>query len=85
MISKFHVVLLKSIPYMLSIIGGAVLFLSTKDSIVNQSLAALITNMAASLLSIPLVFLLYDYSNFLINRRLKNEKRRAKDKKIAKK
>ncbi len=71
---RFHIILLKSIPYLLSIAGGAILFLLTKDEIADPSLADLITNMAASLLSIPLVFLLYDYSNYLINRHLRREK-----------
>lgn len=74
MVAKLHTVLLKSIPYLLSIAGGAALYLLTKDEISDPSLADLVTNMAASLLSIPLVFLLYDYSNYLIDRRLSKER-----------
>lgn len=65
-------ILLKSIPYMLSIIGGLVLFLVTKDNVHNPDWVDLINNIAASLLSIPLVFLLYDYSNYRIARKLSN-------------
>ena len=54
-------ILLKSVPYMLSVAGGITLFVLTKDNIHNPSVADLIDNIAASLLSIPVVFLLYDY------------------------
>lgn len=54
----------------MSIAGGLVLFILTKDNIKNENAADLINNIAASLLSIPLVFLLYDYSNSRISRRL---------------
>lgn len=67
---KLRDILLKSIPYLLSIAGGLVLFILTKDNIKNENAADLINNIAASLLSIPLVFLLYDYSNSRISRRL---------------
>ena len=67
---KLRDILLKSIPYLLSIAGGLVLFILTKDNIKNENVADLINNIAASLLSIPLVFLLYDYSNSRISRRL---------------
>lgn len=67
---KLHTVLLKSVPYMLSIVGGIVLFVLTKDNIHSPSVADLIDNIAASLLSIPVVFLLYDYSNYRISRKL---------------
>lgn len=62
--------LLKSIPYLLSIVGGLVLFLVTKDNVHNPDWVDLINNIAASLLSIPVVFLLYDYSNYRISRKL---------------
>lgn len=67
---KLRDVLLKSIPYLLSIAGGVVLFTLTQDNIKSPSMADLINNIAASLLSIPLVFLLYDYSNSRISKRL---------------
>lgn len=63
-------VFLKTIPYMLSIAGGLVLFKLTENNIHDADLAGLITNIAASLLAIPLVFILYDYSNYLVSRRL---------------
>lgn len=61
---------LKMIPYILSIIGGVVLFKLTGNNIHDENLAGLVTNIAASLLAIPLVFILYDYSNYLVSRRL---------------
>lgn len=61
---------LKMIPYLLSIIGGVVLFKLTENNIHDEDLAGLVTNIAASLLAIPLVFILYDYSNYLVSRRL---------------
>ncbi len=63
-------VFLKSIPYLLSIAGGVAVFTLTKDNIADKELADLMTNIAASLLSIPLVFLLYDYSNSRISSKL---------------
>ena len=63
-------IFLKSIPYLLSIAGGVALFTLTKDNIADKELADLMTNIAASLLSIPLVFLLYDYSNSRISNKL---------------
>lgn len=62
--------LLKMVPYLLSIIGGVVLFKLTENNIHDEDLAGLVTNIAASLLAIPLVFILYDYSNYLVSRRL---------------
>lgn len=62
--------LLKSIPYLLSIAGGLIIFIVSADDIHNSNLNDLINNISASLLSIPLVFLLYDYSNYLISRRV---------------
>lgn len=67
---QFRDFMLKSIPYLLSIAGGVVLFIVTKDNLADKELADLVTNIAASLLSIPLVFLLYDYSNSRISSRL---------------
>lgn len=55
---------------MLSIVGGITLFVLTKDNVHNPNVADLINNIASSLLSIPVVFLLYDYSNYRISRQL---------------
>lgn len=65
-----HDFLLKMIPYVLSIAGGLVLFIVTKDDIHDPNMTDLINNIAASLLSIPLVFLLYDYSNYRVSKQL---------------
>ncbi len=67
---KLRDILLKSIPYLLSVAGGIILFVVTVDNVKNANVADLINNIAASLLSIPIVFLLYDYSNYRISRQL---------------
>lgn len=61
---------LKSIPYLASIVGGVLLFTVALDSVNDPVLADLISNISASLLAIPIVFLLYDYTNYRISRRL---------------
>ena len=68
--TKLRDILLKSIPYLLSIAGGIALFLFTVDTVKNQNISDLMNNIAASLLSIPIVFLLYDYSNYRISKKL---------------
>ena len=67
---KIRDVLLKTVPYLLSVAGGVVLFLLTKDNIHNENIADLVNNISGSLLAIPFVFLLYDYSNYRISRQL---------------
>lgn len=67
---KLRDILLKSIPYLLSIAGGVALFLFTVDTVKNPNMADLMNNISASLLSIPIVFLLYDYSNYRISKKL---------------
>ena len=67
--SLIHFVL-KSIPYVLSIAGGVIVFDLSKDYLHDPNWIDLMNNVAASLLAIPLVFLFYDYSNFLITRRM---------------
>lgn len=67
---KIRDVLLKTVPYLLSVAGGIVLFLLTKDNIHNENIADLVNNISGSLLAIPFVFLLYDYSNYRISRQL---------------
>ena len=54
----------------MSIAGGLIIFIVSSDEIHDENLNDLINNISASLLSIPLVFLLYDYSNYLISRRV---------------
>lgn len=61
---------LKSIPYVLSIAGGIFVFDFAQDYLHDPSWIDLSNNVAASLLAIPLVFLFYDYSNFLVTRRM---------------
>ena len=63
--------ILKSIPYVLSIAGGIFVFDFSNKYLHDPSWIDLTNNVSASLLAIPLVFLFYDYSNFLITRRMK--------------
>lgn len=58
------------IPYVLSVAGGLILFIVTKDEVHNPNVTDLINNISASLLSIPLVFLLYDYTNYRVSKQL---------------
>lgn len=67
---KLRDILLKSVPYLLSIAGGVALFLLTVDNVKNPNVSDLMNNIAASLLSIPIVFLLYDYSNYRVSKTL---------------
>lgn len=61
---------LRALPYVASILGGVLLFTISLDNIQDPNVADLITNISASLLAIPLVFLLYDYTNSRVSRRL---------------
>lgn len=64
--------LLKSIPYALSIAGGVFVFDFSQDYLRDPNWVDLMNNVSASLLAIPLVFLFYDYSNYLVTRRMNN-------------
>ena len=63
-------IFLKTIPYVLSIAGGVFVFDFSQRYLHSPGWIDLMDNVAASLLAIPLVFLFYDYSNFLITRRV---------------
>lgn len=63
--------ILKVIPYALSIAGGIFVFDFSQKYLHDPNWLDLTNNISASLLAIPLVFLFYDYSNFLITRRMK--------------
>lgn len=67
---KLRNILLKMVPYVLSVAGGLILFIVTKDEVHNPNVTDLINNISASLLSIPLVFLLYDYTNYRVSKQL---------------
>ncbi len=58
------------IPYVLSIAGGIFVFDFSQKYLHSPGWIDLMDNVAASLLAIPLVFLFYDYSNFLVTRRV---------------
>lgn len=64
-------ILLKSVPYLMSIAGGILLYTGAIDNAPNANLRDLTINVSASLLSIPLVFLLYDYTNSRVARQMK--------------
>ena len=68
---NFRTFFLKSLPYLLSIAGGIILYTGAIDNAPNDNIRDLVINVSASLLSIPLVFLLYDYTNSRINRQMK--------------
>lgn len=63
-------IFLKTIPYVLSIAGGIFVFDFSQKYLHSPGWIDLADNVAASLLAIPLVFLFYDYSNFLVTRRV---------------
>lgn len=67
---NFVNILLKTIPYVLSIAGGVFVFDFSQNYLHSPGWIDLMDNVAASLLAIPLVFLFYDYSNFLVTRRV---------------
>ena len=67
---RFGNLLLKSIPYVLSIAGGVFVFDFAQRYLRDPSWVDLMNNVSASLLAIPLVFLFYDYSNYLVTRRM---------------
>lgn len=67
---RLNNLLLKSIPYVLSIAGGIFVFDFSQDYLRDPNWIDLSNNVAASLLSIPLVFLFYEYSNYLVTRRM---------------
>ena len=69
--------LLKSIPYVLSIAGGVFVFDFSQDYLHDPNWIDLMNNVAASVLAIPLVFLFYDYSNYLVTLRM-NKHQHAK-------
>ena len=62
---------LKSLPYLMSIAGGIILYTGAIDNAPTDNLRDLIINVSASLLSIPLVFLLYDYTNSKVANQMK--------------
>lgn len=68
---NLRTIFLKSLPYLMSITGGIILYTGAIDNAPNANLRDLIINVSASLLSIPLVFLLYDYTNSRVARQMK--------------
>lgn len=68
---NIRIIFLKSLPYLMSIAGGIILYTGAIDNAPNANLQDLVINVSASLLSIPLVFLLYDYTNSRITNQMK--------------
>lgn len=75
-------VFLKSLPYLMSIAGGIILYTGAIDNAPNANIRDLVINVSASLLSIPLVFLLYDYMNYRVNRQMKRTLENSIDDKL---
>ena len=73
---------LKSLPYLVSIAGGIILFSISLDNVRDPAVEALISNISASLLAIPLVFLLYDYTTTKVSRQLQKTLRNGINDKI---
>lgn len=67
---SFINIVFKSIPYALSVSGGVFVFDFSQKYLHDPGWIDLMNNVAASLLAIPLVFLFYDYSNYLVTRRV---------------
>ena len=67
---NFKHLFFKAIPYVLSVAGGVLVFNISQRYMHTPGWIDLMDNVAASLLAIPLVFLFYDYSNFLVMRRV---------------
>ena len=61
---------LRSLPYLVSIAGGIVLFSISLDNVHDPAVEGLISNISASLLAIPLVFLLYDYTTTRVSHQI---------------
>ena len=55
----------------MSIAGGIILYTGAIDNAPTENMRDLIINVSASLLSIPLVFLLYDYTNSRVSNQMK--------------
>ncbi len=55
----------------MSIAGGIILYTGAIDNAPNANIRDLVINVSASLLSIPLVFLLYDYMNYRVSTQMK--------------
>lgn len=79
---NIRTIFLKSLPYLLSIAGGVILYTGAIDNAANDNLRDLVINVSASLLSIPLVFLLYDYTNSRINSQMKRRLANSIDDKL---
>lgn len=60
----------RSIPYILSVAGGILVYVLSLDFVHDVNLNGLISNIAASLLAIPLIFILYDYVNWKMSSNL---------------
>lgn len=68
--NKIRDFLLRALPYAISIAGGVLLFSISLDKVTDPAVEGLISNISASLLAIPLIFLLYDYTTTRVSRRL---------------
>ena len=72
---NFKHLFFKAIPYVLSVAGGVLVFNISQRYMHTPGWIDLMDNVAASLLAIPLVFLFYDYSNYLVMKKMKKSQR----------
>jgi hypothetical protein len=56
--------LLRSVPFVLSILCGIALFLMSIHGIENDDWSSLVSGISASLLAIPIIFLVYNYADY---------------------
>ncbi|MCL2338715.1 MAG: hypothetical protein FWC51_02040 [Proteobacteria bacterium] len=70
---KFRDLMVRSIPYILSVLGGLIIYIMMVRYSTDENFNGLVSNIAASLLAIPLIFLLYEYVNYKLSRSV-NEK-----------
>lgn len=69
---KIKSLFLRLVPFLISMIFGAILFLATYELENNIGLSELILNISASLLSIPLIFIFYEVVSKICNKDIKN-------------
>lgn len=62
--------LLRSVPYVMSLLCGVILYWVALNFITDRNLSDLIFSISGSLIGIPVVFLAYNYSNYKMNQKV---------------
>lgn len=62
--------LLRSVPFILSILCGVALFFVSMYSVENDDWSSLINGISASLLAIPIIFLVYNYADYKMSNKV---------------